>query len=232
MTFMVRMYWIITLVGLPLSLMLAVKFPVALYLTGFCLFWALVGMFDIYFSRSNLRRNYPVVAYARYMFEYIRPEIRQYFIASNIEERPFSREQRDLVYRRARNLPDTMPFGTEVDILQDGYLTAEHSLSPTVVPEADRRVLFGGPQCSKPYSASRLNVSAMSFGALSANAILALNKGAKKGGFAHNTGEGGLSPYHLKNGGDIIWQIGTGYFSCRNPDGSFNADAFQSLLLC
>ena len=227
MTFMVRMYWIITLVGLPLSMILSVIFPAALFLTGFCLFWALVGMYDIYFSRSNLRRNYPVVAYARYMFEYIRPEIRQYFIASNIEERPFSREQRDLVYRRARNLPDTMPFGTEVDILQDGYLTAEHSLSPTVVPEADRRVLFGGPQCSKPYSASRLNVSAMSFGALSANAILALNKGAKKGGFAHNTGEGGLSPYHLKYGGDIIWQIGTGYFSCRNPDGSFNADAFQ-----
>ena len=135
MTFMVRLYWIITLVGLPLSLVLAVQFPATLFLTGFCLIWALVGMYDIYFSHSNLRRNYPVVAYARYMLEYIRPEIRQYFIASNVEERPFNREQRDLVYRRARNLPDTMPFGTEIDILADGYLTALHSLSPKVVPE-------------------------------------------------------------------------------------------------
>ncbi len=227
MTFMVRVYWIITLAGIPLTLLWSFVFPPALYLTAFCLFWALLGFYDIYFSRSNLRRNYPVVAYFRYMLEYIRPEIHQYFIANNTEERPFNREQRDLVYRRARNLPDTLPFGTEVDILEDGYLTVEHSLNPKVVPEEDMRVLFGGPQCSKPYSASRLNISAMSFGALSANAILALNKGAKLGGFAHNTGEGGLSPYHLENGGDLIWQIGTGYFSCRNPDGTFNADAFQ-----
>jgi glutamate synthase domain-containing protein 2 len=227
MTFMVKIYWLITLVGIPASLVLAVSYPAAYYLTGFCLIWALVGCHDLYFSHSNLRRNYPLVSHIRYLLEYIRPEIHQYFIASNTEERPFNREERSLVYRRARSLPDTLPFGTEMDILEDGYLTAEHSLNPKVVAEKDMQVLFGGTQCAQPYKASRLNISAMSFGALSANAILALNKGAKRGGFAHNTGEGGLSSYHLEYGGDIIWQIGTGYFGCRHQDGSFNADAFQ-----
>lgn len=227
MTFMVKMYWLITLVGTLASLALSRSYPVVYGVTALCLFWAVIGCYDMYFSHSNLRRNYPVVSYLRYILEYIRPEIHQYFIAGNTEERPFNREQRTLVYRRARLLPDTLPFGTEVDILEDGYLTAEHSLNPKEVAEEDKRVLFGGPECTKPYSASRLNISAMSFGALSANAIMALNKGAKRGGFAHNTGEGGLSPYHLKFGGDIIWQIGTGYFGCRNQDGSFNADAFK-----
>ncbi len=227
MTFMVKVYWLISLPGTAISLMLASLHPIALLLTSFCLLWAVIGYIDIYISHSNLRRNYPVVAHIRYLLEYIRPEIRQYFIANNIEEKPFSRESRSLVYRRARSLPDTLPFGTEMDILEDGYLTAEHSLSPKEVAEEDKRVLFGGSQCTQPYNASRLNISAMSFGALSANAILALNKGAKRGGFAHNTGEGGLSPYHLQFGGDIIWQIGTGYFGCRNQEGRFDADAFQ-----
>ena len=227
MTFMVRVYWFIALVFTPLAAYLSKDYPIAYYLTCIGVFWALLGCYDIYFSHSNLRRNYPVVAYFRYMLEFIRPEIRQYFIANNVEERPFNREERSLVYRRAKNIADTLPFGTEVDILGDGYLTAQHSLSPKRVPEKDKTVSFGGSQCSKPYNASRLNISAMSFGALSANAIEALNKGAKIGGFAHNTGEGGLSPYHLKHGGELIWQIGTGYFSCRNSDGSFNIDAFQ-----
>ena len=227
MTFMVKMYWLITLIAIPASLFAATQYPVVYFLSGACLLWAIIGCYDLYFSHSNLRRNYPVVSYMRYMLEFIRPEIHQYFVASNIEERPFNREQRSLVYRRARLLPDTLPFGTEVDILEDGYLTAEHSLNPKKVAEQGKRILFGGPDCTQPYSASRLNISAMSFGALSANAIMALNKGAKRGGFAHNTGEGGLSPYHLKYGGDIIWQIGTGYFGCRNQDGSFDADAFK-----
>jgi len=227
MTFMVRVYWFITLVLTPLAVFLAKDYAIVYYLAWFGAFWALLGCYDLYLSHSNLRRNYPVVAYFRYMLEYIRPEIRQYFIADNVEERPFNREERSLVYRRAKNIADTMPFGTEVDILGDGYLTAQHSLSPKRVQEKDKTILFGGSQCSKPYNASRLNISAMSFGALSANAIEALNKGAKIGGFAHNTGEGGLSPYHLKHGGDLIWQIGTGYFGCRNSDGSFNRDAFQ-----
>lgn len=227
MTFMVKAYWLIAIPGTVLSLILATAYPAALLLTGFCLLWATVGYFDIYRSRSNLRGNYPVVAHTRYLLEYIRPEIHQYFIASNTEERPFNREERSLVYRRARSLPDTLPFGTEIDILADGYLSAEHSLNPKEVAEQDQQVIFGGSECSQPYIASRLNISAMSFGALSANAILALNKGALRGGFAHNTGEGGLSPYHLQFGGDIIWQIGTGYFGCRNQDGSFNAGAFQ-----
>ncbi len=227
MTFMVCVYWVITLLVLPLAVALAMVYPPAWYMVVICVLWAIVGFYDIKISRSNLKRNYPVVVYFRYMLEFIRPEIHQYFIASNTDERPFNREQRNLVYQRSRNLPDTMPFGTEVDILQDGFLTIQHSLSPKQVPEQDMRVMFGGSACSQPYSASRLNISAMSFGALSANAIMALNKAAKRGGFAHNTGEGGLSPYHLKYDGDLIWQLGTGYFSCRNQDGSFNSDAFR-----
>lgn len=227
MTFMVKMYWLIAIPGTAISLLITPIYPAALLLAIFCLLWALIGYYDMYYSHSNLRRNYPVVAHIRYLLEYIRPEIRQYFIAGNTEERPFNREQRNLVYRRARLLPDTLPFGTEIDILEDGYLSAEHSLNPKEVDEQHQLIQFGGSECTQPYNASRLNISAMSFGALSANAILALNKGAKRGGFAHNTGEGGLSPYHLQFDGDIIWQIGTGYFGCRNQDGSFNADAFQ-----
>lgn len=227
MPIMVKVYWLITLLGTPASVVIAFIYPLAYLLTGFCLSWAILGAYDMFFSYSNLRRIYPVVAHIRYLLEYIRPEIRQYFIANNIEEKPFSREQRNLVYRRARLLPDTLAFGTETDILKDGYLTVEHSLNPKEVAHQDMRIWFGGSQCTQPYHASRLNISAMSFGALSANAILALNKGAKRGNFAHNTGEGGLSPYHLQHGGDIIWQIGTGYFGCRNEDGSFNPKAFQ-----
>ena len=160
------------------------------------------------------------------MLEYIRPEIQQYFIANNVEEKPFSRERRNLIYRRAKDADDTLPFGTEQNILEEGYRSLAHSIKVIQVKEEHKRVTFGGPHCSNPYSASRLNISAMSFGALSSAAIAALNKGAAKGGFAQNTGEGGLSEYHLTNGGDIIWQIGTGYFGCRNKDGSFNDDAF------
>jgi glutamate synthase domain-containing protein 2 len=185
-----------------------------------------IGLHDMYFSDSNLRKNYPVFANLRYLLESIRPEIRQYFIASNLEEAPFNREARDLIYRRAKGLNDTLPFGTEQDLMSEGYLTVFHSIQTTTVPKEKSRVLIGGPQCSKPYSASLLNISAMSFGALSGNAIEALNKGAAIGGFAHNTGEGSISSHHLKHGGDLIWQIGTGYFGCRNLDGSFNDEAF------
>ena len=188
--------------------------------------WTLLGGYEILFSNSNLRRNYPVLANIRYMLEYIRPEIQQYFIANNVEEKPFSRERRNLIYRRAKGADDTLPFGTEQNILEEGYRSLAHSIKVIQVKEEHKRVTFGGPYCSNPYSASRLNISAMSFGALSSAAIAALNKGAAKGGFAQNTGEGGLSEYHLANGGDIIWQIGTGYFGCRNKDGSFNDDAF------
>ena len=149
-----------------------------------------------------------------------------FFIANNIEEKPFSRERRNLIYRRAKEANDTLPFGTEQDILAEGYRSLTHSMMVREVAEEHIRVAFGGPECQQPYSASRLNISAMSFGALSANAIAALNKGAFMGNFAHNTGEGGISKYHLKHKGDLIWQIGTAYFGCRNADGSFNDEAF------
>ena len=239
MPHIVRLYWIIALILMPLSLLWLLSdigpgfsfsglttspLPLTIFLV--LLSWTLLGGYEILFSNSNLRRNYPVLANIRYMLEYIRPEIQQYFIANNVEEKPFSRERRNLIYRRAKDADDTIPFGTEQNILEEGYRSLAHSINVVQVKEEHKRVTFGGPHCSNPYSASRLNISAMSFGALSSAAIAALNKGAAKGGFAQNTGEGGLSEYHLTNGGDIIWQIGTGYFGCRNKDGSFNDDAF------
>lgn len=238
MTPVVRIYWIIALLAMPLSLIWLVSsiadysmtglasapLPVAVFL--FALGWTLVGAYELFFSDSNLRRNYPVLANIRYALEYIRPEIQQYFIANNIEEKPFSRERRNLIYRRAKGANDTLPFGTEQEILEEGYRSLAHSMNAVEVEEQFVRVSFGGPACKQPYSASRLNISALSFGALSSTAIAALNKGAALGNFAHNTGEGSISEHHLKYGGDIIWQIGTGYFGCRNVDGSFNDDAF------
>ncbi|MDT8283479.1 MAG: FMN-binding glutamate synthase family protein, partial [Gammaproteobacteria bacterium] len=145
---------------------------------------------------------------------------------TNTNGQPISREFRDLVYQRAKNVRDTRPFGTQFDVYRAGYEWMDHSLQPVHIADKNPRVKFGGPGCTKPYFASPLNISAMSYGALSKHAILALNKGAKIGGFAHNTGEGGLSPYHLKHGGDIIWQIGTGYFGCRNSEGGFDKQKF------
>lgn len=239
MTPIVRLYWLFTLILLPLSLgwllahtggSLAVDdltaAPIAFTAFLSCLAWALIGGYELLCSDSNLRRNYPVLANIRYALEYIRPEIQQYFIANNVEEKPFSRERRNLIYRRAKDASDTLPFGTEQEITADGYRSLIHSMNVKAVAEEYIRVDFGGAECEKPYSASRLNISAMSFGSLSSTAIAALNKGAALGNFAHNTGEGGMSKYHCEHGGDLIWQIGTGYFGCRNPDGSFNDEAF------
>ncbi len=241
MTPAVRFFWIVSLLWLPLSYYLLMEatdwivmpaalceHPALLTLFLFAVVYVSIGMRDLYSSESNLRRNYPVFANLRYLFESIRPEIRQYFIASNLEEAPFNREARDLIYRRAKNVNDTLPFGTEQNLMEQGYLTVFHSIQATIVPEHKHRVQFGGPQCSKPYNASLLNISAMSFGALSGNAISALNKGAAMGKFAHNTGEGSISTYHRKYGGDLIWQIGTGYFGCRNLDGTFSDAAFAT----
>jgi glutamate synthase domain-containing protein 2 len=236
----VRLYWIITLLILPLSLawLLVVtrgslevndlaQHPFPLIFVLLFVFYAVVGFYEMHWARSNLRRNYPVLANLRYLLEYIRPEIQQYFIASNTEERPFNREQRNLIYRRAKGLNDTLPFGTQRDLLTQGYRSLHHSINATHVTDEHARVTIGGPQCTRPYSASRLNISGMSFGAISSTAIEALNKGAAMGSFAHNTGEGSISDYHLKHGGDIIWQIGTGYFGCRTAEGRFDAEAFQ-----
>jgi len=181
-----------------------------------------LGLYDVIQKTHTVLRLYPVIGHLRYLFESFRPEIQQYFVESDINGTPISREFRSLVYQRAKGVRDTRPFGTIFDVYRDGYEWVNHSLAPMNVHDVDSRVVFGGDNCDKPYTASALNISAMSYGALSKTAIEALNLGAKSGGFAHNTGEGGLSPYHLKPGGDIVWQIGTGYFGCRDKNGDFN----------
>ncbi|MDO8909207.1 MAG: FMN-binding glutamate synthase family protein [Pseudohongiella sp.] len=240
MTGAVRFYWLIALLFTPLSVFLLLQAtgyslwpadflrqPGLLLLSVLFLLFTAVGLYDLRWADSNLRKNYPVFANIRFMLEGIRPEIRQYFIADNQEEAPFNRETRDLIYRRAKRLDDTLPFGTERDITADGYLCIFHSINARHIDPDSSRVLIGGPHCTQPYLASLLNISGMSFGALSNNAISALNKGAKLGGFFHNTGEGGISPYHLSYGGDLVWQIGTGYFGCRDLAGRFSDEAFR-----
>jgi len=177
-------------------------------------------------TRHSILRSYPIAGHIRFLLEEIRPEIRQYFLESDIDGTPFDRNTRAIVYQRAKNQLDKRPLGTELDVYAQSYEWITHSLAPAKVAETPFRTTIGGPDCRHPYSASLLNVSAMSFGALSANAIRALNLGAFRGGFAHDTGEGSISPYHLENGGDIIWEIGSGYFGCRHPDGGFSAERF------
>lgn len=187
----------------------------------------LVGLHDIFQRDNNVLRNYPVVGHCRFMLLAIRPELQQYFIETSQDGEPFSEELRTLVYSRAAGHNETLPFGTQHDTYAPGYTWAMHSMAPTKVPESEGRVIVGGPQCKQPYDASRLNISAMSFGALSPSAVRSLNLGAKLGGFAHNTGEGGLSPYHQQEGGDLFLQIGTAYFGCRTPEGNFDAEKFK-----
>ena len=187
----------------------------------------LIGLHDIFQKNHTILRNFPVVGHVRYLLLKIRPEIHQYFVESNSDGAPLTFEKRSVIYQRAKKVLDTMPFGTRLDVNRVGYEWTNHSLSPKKVAQDSLRVKIGGDQCMRPYNASLLNISAMSFGALSRNAIMALNGGAKTGGFAHNTGEGGLSPYHLKNEGDIIWQIGTAYFGCRDKNGKFNPELFK-----
>lgn len=187
---------------------------------------ALLGTWDLVQTKHSVLRNYPILAHLRFLFEGIRPELRQYFFESNLSGTPFSREQRSLVYERAKDMEGKLAFGTEMDVYSDDYAWVNHSLMPRPLCEEPLRVLVGENSCRLPYSISLYNISALSFGALSPNAICALNGGAKKGGFAHNTGEGGISRYHRKFGGDLIWQIGSGYYGCRNDDGSFNPEMF------
>jgi glutamate synthase domain-containing protein 2 len=189
---------------------------------------AVVGTIDVFQTRHAVLRNYPLSAHIRFILEEIRPEIRQYFLESEKDGTPFSRDKRALVYQRAKRALDKRPFGTQDDVYASGFEWLDHSIAPKPVVQEPFRIVIGGPDCAKPYSASIFNISAMSFGALSRNAILALNGGAKKGNFAHDTGEGGYSPYHRENGGDIIWEIGSGYFSCRNADGTFCAGKFEA----
>ncbi len=222
------------------SLTAAVAITVVSFFVAFAepLFWwvflvglalSAIGFWDLRQSNHSILRNYPIAGWLRFLLEEMRPEIRQYFLESETDGTPFSRRKRSLVYQRAKGVSDKRPFGTELDVYSESYEWLTHSIAP-VEPNSDAfRVTIGGPDCAHPYSASILNISAMSFGALSAPAIRALNKGAKQGGFAHDTGEGSFSPYHREYGGDIIWEIGSGYFGCRNPDGSFSAERFTAV---
>jgi glutamate synthase domain-containing protein 2 len=186
----------------------------------------LVGISDLMQTSHAILRNYPVIGHIRFILEAIRPEIRQYLIEDERDPVPFSREQRALVYRRSKNVDDKQPFGTVRDVNASSHGWIDHSMRPVEIADHDFRVVIGGPDCRQPYSASIMNISGTSFGAVSGNAIMAFNKGAKLGNFAHDTGEGSMSVYHRRHGGDIIWQIASGYFGCRTPDGRFSPEAF------
>jgi glutamate synthase domain-containing protein 2 len=229
-------------------------FPIRYTALGLCIFGALLSLFsiiafgvgwlfgivfvglsvlgvrDLRQNRHAILRNYPVIGHFRFLLEYIRPEMRQYFLESDNEAAPFSRSQRSLVYQRAKGEPDKRPFGTQLDVGAEGYEWINHSIAPSKIASHDFRVTVGLADngCTQPYAMSVFNISAMSFGALSANAILALNQGAQRGGFAHDTGEGSISVHHRVHGGDLVWEVGSGYFGCRNDDGSFNADKFAA----
>ncbi len=213
------------LVGLVLGLLLATTGALWFVVAVLAGLLSALGLYDLLQKRSSVLRNYPVIGHLRFVMEYIRPEIRQYFIEGDNEAQPFSRAQRSLVYQRAKGVIDKRPFGTQLDVNAEGYEWINHSIAPTTITSHDFRVTIGAGR-ARPYEASVFNISAMSFGSLSANAILALNAGAKRGGFAHDTGEGSISVHHRAHGGDLIWEVGSGYFGCRNNDGTFNAERF------
>ena len=187
---------------------------------------ALLGVWDMRQRKHAILRNYPVIGHMRFLLESIRPEIRQYIIEGDRDQEPFSRQDRGLVYQRAKGVEDKRPFGTIENVYASGYAWITHSTAPVEIRNTDFRVRIGGSACKQPYDASLYNISAMSFGALSGNAIQALNSGAKKGGFAHDTGEGSISKYHRAGGGDLIYQVASGYFGCRNDDGTFSPEKF------
>lgn len=197
-------------------------YTVAVLATGL----VVVGVYDLLQKKHTVLRNFPVIGHLRYILEGLGPEIRQYFVENDIDGKPLNRNQRDYIYSRAKLEHSTHPFGTEHDLQREGVEWTTHSIHPAEEMEGDPRVMIGGKDCKQPYSASVFNISAMSFGALSKNAVMALNKGAQEGGFYHNTGEGSVSPYHLQ-GGDLVYQVGTGYFGCRDEQGNFDPNQFS-----
>lgn len=211
-----------------LTIMLGLYHPFLWWTFLFTGPFVILGVYDLYQPKHSIVRNYPVFGRLRYFMEELRPKVYQYFVESDTNGTPYNRLNRSLIYQRAKKDNDTIPFGTQLNVYDNGYEWLSHSIAAISHHElnSDPRVLVGGPDCKKPYSASIYNISAMSFGSLSQNAILALNGGAKMGNFAHNTGEGGISDYHRQPGGDLIWQIGTGYFGCRHQDGTFNYEAY------
>ncbi|MFG6447572.1 FMN-binding glutamate synthase family protein [Roseateles sp. BYS180W] len=217
--------WLLCIAGTAVSVVFVPANPWLALLTVTLGWLSWVGWRDVQQTKRSILRNYPVIGHMRFMLEFIRPELRQYFLENDNEATPFSRQQRSLVYQRAKGDPDKRPFGTQLDVHANGYEWINHSMAPTELPSHDFRVVIGAER-AQPYAASVFNISAMSFGALSANAIEALNAGAARGGFAHDTGEGSISAYHRKHGGDLIWEIGSGYFGCRHDDGRFNPEMF------
>ena len=217
----------LALAGMIVVTLAAASHPRTLWLLLLFIPLLMIAIIDLTQTHHSLRRNYPVSARARSFFEWLRPFMRSYIVESDLDGRPFSREERALVYARAKGDVATHPFGTELDVYSDEYEWLAHSMSPSRNAEKYTRVTVGTDQCARPYEAARLNISAMSFGALGANAIEALNLGAKIGGFYHDTGEGGLSPYHLKHGGDVVWEVGSGYFGCRDKSGNFDPNHFR-----
>ncbi len=222
----IKMFWTASAAAFVLVALVSLAAPLALWLYLPLTALVLLGVWDITQRRHNVLRNFPVVGHFRYILEAIRPEIQQYFVESDTDGRPFSRELRSVIYQRAKSVIDTRPFGTIRDLYEVGAEWIAHSITPLDHGHEPPRIPIGAERCSQPYEASLLNVSAMSFGSLSRNALLALNQGAKLGGFYHNTGEGGISPHHLKHGGDLVWQIGTGYFGCRDESGRFDEKRF------
>ncbi len=223
-----RRYIIFALAVIATASLLVLSMISDLYLPFFALAAALtaLGVYDLFQTHHSILRNYPIAAHMRFMLEEIRPEIRQYFVESDTDGAPFDRSTRSIVYQRAKGQLDKRPLGTELDVYRQGFEWINHSMMPKDVSTEPFRIEVGGPDCRKPYLSSVFNISAMSFGALSANAIRALNRGAKMGSFAHDTGEGSISRYHRENGGDIIWEIASGYFGCRTSDGAFSPERF------
>ena len=219
--------WALCIVGFIASAIAWWQMGMSLWLVVVFAALSLVGLRDVMQARHAVLRNYPVIGHLRFLLEFVRPEVRQYFIEGDREAAPFSRQQRSLVYQRAKGESDKRPFGTQMDVGAVGYEWINHSMQPSVLKSHDFRVLIGAGR-AQPYSASIFNISAMSFGALSANAILALNAGAKRGNFAHDTGEGSISRHHRVHGGDLIWEIGSGYFGCCKSDGSFDEERFTA----
>lgn len=187
----------------------------------------IIAFYDMVQRKNTILRNFPFIGHLRFLLSSLGPELHQYFVENNTDGTPFTRNQRSFVYKRSKKSLETHPFGTEIDVYRDAYEWAPHSIYAKEVMEEPPKIKIGGPECKKPYEAALLNISAMSYGSLSANAVRALNKGAQIGGFFHDTGEGGISPYHLENGGDLVWEIGSGYFGCRTKDGNFSEDKFK-----
>lgn len=225
-----KVFWsmvVLTIVFIVLTAVHSVWWLIGVVIAGL---FVLLGVWDLLQRRHSILRNYPIIGHLRFLLEDAGPELHQYLVENDTSGRPFDRDTRSLMYERAKSVEDKKPFGTELDVYTDGYTFMMHSVAPHPIaddPVGQMRVTVGNEQCSQPYSLSVLNISAMSFGALGAAAVKAMNTGAKMGNFAHDTGEGGLSRHHLEPGGDVIWQIGTGYFGCRTEDGNFSPELFR-----